>query len=75
MAINTEDGDYALACWEDAGSDDAPSATEYSDSLDELKQRAMSLLEGGKYSFVALSRWNAAADDWEELEAFEAEDE
>ena len=75
MAINQEDGDFALHCWIDPNSDDTENAVVFADSLEELQSHAEALIEEGKYAYITLSRWDEAADDWEEVEIYTEEEE
>jgi len=75
MAINQEDGDFALHCWIDANSEDVENAVFYSNSMEELQKHAEALIEGDKFTYITLSRWDAAGDDWEEVEIYTEEEE
>jgi len=71
VAIRTDDGQYALDCWEDPDRDDVEASTDYSDSLAELRAHAERLIAGGRFRYLELSRWNADHQEWDELEVFE----
>ncbi|HVZ99859.1 MAG TPA: hypothetical protein VG841_06050 [Caulobacterales bacterium] len=75
MAINTEDGQFALDCWEDPESQETPTVTEFSDSFEELQQRAAALAEEGRFAYMTLSEWDDEAEEWEEIEIYEEDDE
>lgn len=75
MAINTEDGDFGLDCWENGNGDGEPVYTEYSDDRGELEKRATELVEEGRFQYVVLSQWNDDADDWDALDEFTADEE
>ena len=65
MAINHEDGQYALDIYE------AKFQTEFSDNLPELRARAATLIAAGRFKYLVLSRWNADREAWDELEEIE----
>ena len=73
MAINSEDGEFALDCWVDPDGDSEP-VTEYSDDDNELRARAQEYLRAGKYKYMVLSQWDEDANDWDELGDFGAEE-
>lgn len=73
MAINGVDGRYGLDCWETKGSD-AVGAPEYSDDINELRERARALIRKGHFRYIELSEYNYQTDDWDKLEEFEPED-
>lgn len=74
MTINSTDGTYGLDCWENPASLDYADQEEYSESIDELRARALILLRAGRFKHIELSRWNADIDDWVHLETFTEDD-
>ncbi|HVY87191.1 MAG TPA: hypothetical protein VG943_18810 [Caulobacterales bacterium] len=74
MAINTEDGDYALDCWEDPETQETPTATEFSDDLEELQARAAELAAEGRFVYLSISEWDEETEEWEELESYEEDE-
>jgi len=72
MAINMEDGEFALDCWIDPDQEGDP-VTEYSDDDEELRAKADGYLKAGKYKYMVLSQWDEDANDWDELGDFGAE--
>jgi len=72
MSINSEDGQYGLDIWEDRRGEGDPDDCEYSDNIDCLRDRAKTLINGGRFKYVELSHWDADIDDWDVLETFKA---
>lgn len=69
MVIRHDDGRYGLDCWEKE-SDECEPATEFSDDLNALYQRAALIINAGRYKYLVLSEWRADLDDWLELDIF-----
>ena len=74
MAINLEDGWYALDCWIDPDSEGDADVTEYADEQEELEERAMQHLREGKYKWLSLLEWDDEAEEWNEIEIYSEED-
>ena len=72
MAINREDGEFALDCWEDPDAEDVEAETDYSNDEAELRAHAQQLLAAGRFRYLALSRWNERRGDWDELSVLTA---
>lgn len=70
MPINHEDGQYALDCWERDDEEYDADDTEFSDNVDELRKRALTLLKAGRFTYLELFRWNADHVGWDSLQVF-----
>jgi hypothetical protein len=69
MAINHEDGTYGLDLWLGEQDEENPDDTEYSESADELRARAATLMKAGRFRQAALYRWGG---DWIPMESWSA---
>lgn len=67
MAINSRDGRYALELWLNPDSEDDPDDNEFSDNLEELKERARVLLRAGRFKFIAVCEYNYSTQEWDDL--------
>ena len=72
MAINKDDGEFGLDCWLDPESTGDADEELFSDDVEELKSEAQKLLNGGRYKYLLLSRWDDDKDEWVNVEEFEA---
>jgi len=68
MSINSNFGRFCLDPWEDPDREDIDALSEYSDNLQELRDRADVLLAAGRFRYIQLSRWIGPSDeDWEQI--------
>lgn len=74
MAISAADGRYGLDVYMSVDDDEPAAEDEFSDSLQEIRDRAMIILKAGRYPVVRITRWNAEEDDWEEVEELTTDD-
>ena len=72
--ISHIDGQFALDCWEDPDRDDVEATTDYSDDVEELRAHAQKLLVARRFRYMELSRWDAAGDQWVEIETLTEDD-
>src|SRR5260370_12226570 len=71
--INSTDGTYAAEYWIDPDSTDDPDDNEYSENLEELRARALTVLKAGRFRYCNLCRWNAGTQAWDILEVVASE--
>lgn len=67
-------GRFSIGCWIDPGSEDECDAEDYFDDRTKMTIAAERLLRGGRYKSIVLYEWDAAADDWHELEELTSSD-
>jgi len=70
MAINHVDGRFALFCWLDGEGEGEPDQMEFSDSEEELRERAEKITSAGRFKYLWLGKLNAAGDDFDQLDEY-----
>ena len=67
MAMNVLNGRFGLKCFESApenGEAVEPAETEQSNDLSQLEEKAVSHLMAGRFRYIEIHQWNAAAAEW-----------
>ncbi|WBV43240.1 hypothetical protein [Pseudoroseomonas cervicalis] len=72
MAINPNDGQFSVGYWIDPDSEKEEDAAEYGDDFQELRDRALKVISGGKYKYAVLYSYKNG--EWEEGEHLTEED-
>ena len=70
MAINHTDGRYTLFLWLSETGEGEPDAMEFSDSKEELRTRAETIIAANRYKYIWFGEWNADHGDWDEIDEF-----